>query len=151
MRFKHSRRTQRSGSTGKRRKRTQRIRGFAHGAGTRSVEAVSDVPPAAPIFSLAREKIGEKRTLGYVWRILRMQFRQALIFSCCEHTNSPYGRYSTRRLLRYTKFASSYDLISAVKTPCIQNLQGSANLPESCRGRYPHRPAGKLRIRRKLP
>ena len=54
-----------------------------------------------PIFSLAREKIGEKRTLGYVWRILRMQFRQALIFGRYEHTDSPYERDGTRCLLWY--------------------------------------------------
>ena len=31
-----------------------------------------------------------------------------LIYSCYERTNSPYGRYGTRRLLRYPKLASSY-------------------------------------------
>ena len=29
-----------------------------------------------PIFSLAREKIGEKRVLGRVWCLLRVQFRR---------------------------------------------------------------------------
>ena len=51
-------------------------------------------------------------------------------FSCCEHTDSPYRRYGTRRLLRCNKLVSSYDLISAVKTLCVQNLQSGTDLPE---------------------
>ena len=35
------------------------------------LQVVSD----GPIFSLAREKIGEKRALGYVWCILQVLFR----------------------------------------------------------------------------
>ena len=53
-----------------------------------------------------------------------------LIYSRCEHTNSPYGRLGTRRLLRYNRFVNSCDLISAAKTPCVQNLQGSTDSPE---------------------
>ena len=33
------------------------------------------VASGGPIFSLAREKMGEKRVLGRVWCILRVQFR----------------------------------------------------------------------------
>ena len=84
--------------------------------------------------------MGEKRVLGYVWCILRVQFRQALIFGCYEHTQSPYGRYGTRRLLRYNKFVDSCVRISAAKTLCVRNLRGSTDSPESCRGRCPHRP-----------
>ena len=46
-------------------------------------------------------------TFFAVWCVLRVQFRQVLIFSRCEHANSPYVRYGTRRLLRYTKIDSS--------------------------------------------
>ena len=104
-----------------------------------------------PFFSALPEKKGEKRGAGYVWCVLRVRLRWFLIFSCYEHTNSPYGRYTARRLLRYNRFVSSCDLISAVKTPCVRNLQGSTDSPEFCRGRCPHRPAGKLRICHRFP
>ena len=94
-----------------------------------------------PIFSLAREKIGKKRALGDAGCILRCNSGRNLIYGYYEHTYSLYGRYGTRRLLRYTKFASSYDSMSAVKTLCVRNLQGSTDSPKSCRGRCPHRPA----------
>ena len=149
MRFKHSRRTQRSSSTGKRRKRAQRIRGSAH-SGDSFRRGRFRRASGGHIFSLATEKIWKKRVLGRVWCLLRVRFRQALIFSRCEHTYSPYGRYGTRRLLRYTRFVNSCDSISAVKTPFVQNLQGSTDSPEFCRGRCLHRPAGELRIRRKI-
>ena len=38
-----------------------------------ALRVVSD----GPIFSLAREKIGEKRVLGRVWCVLRVRFREA--------------------------------------------------------------------------
>ena len=60
-----------------------------------------------PIFSALPEKKGRKGALGYGWCVLRVRFRQVLIFSRCEHTKSPYVRYGTRRLLRYTKIDSS--------------------------------------------
>ena len=44
--------------------------------------------------------MGRKGALVTVWCVLRVQFRQALIYSRCEHTEPPYGRYGTRRLLR---------------------------------------------------
>ena len=60
------------------------------------------------IFSaLPEKKGGEKGALGYGWFVLRVRFRQVLIFSRCEHANSPSVRYGTRRLLRYTKIDSS--------------------------------------------
>ena len=127
---------QRSVCALERRKRAQRIRGFAL-SGDSFRRGRFRRTSGGPFFSVLPEKNGEKRGAGYVWCILRVQFRRVLIFGCYEHTYSPYGRYGTRRLLRYNRFVSSCDLISAVKTPCIQNLQGSANLPESCRGRCP--------------
>ena len=57
-----------------------------------------------PIFSASPEKMGRK-ALGY--GLVRTAGR-FLIYSCYECTNSPYGRYGTRRLLRYPKLASSY-------------------------------------------
>ena len=104
-----------------------------------------------PIFSLAREKIGKKRVPGRDWCILRCDSGRNLIYRHYEHTYSPYGRYGTRRLLQYTRFVNSCDSISAVKTPFVQNLQGSTDSPEFCRGRCPHRPAGQLRICRRFP
>ncbi len=60
-----------------------------------------------PTFSALPEKMERKGALGYGWCVLRVRFRQVLIFSRCEHANSPYVRYGTRRLLRYTKIDSS--------------------------------------------
>ena len=46
-----------------------------------------------PFFSaLPEKKGGRKGALGYVWCVLRVRFRQVLIFSRCEHANSPYVR-----------------------------------------------------------
>ena len=53
-----------------------------------------------------------------------------LNFSPCEHTKSPYVRCGTRRLLWYNRFVGSCVLISAVKTLCIRNLQGSTDSPK---------------------
>ena len=111
-----------------------------------SAELIAGYASGGPIFSLAREKIGKKRVLGRVWCILRCDSGRNLIYRHYEHTYSPYGRYGTRRLLRYTRFVNSCDSISAVKTPFVQNLQGSTDSPEFRRGRCPHRPAGQLRI-----
>ena len=70
-----------------------------------------------PVFSALPEKTGEKRGAGYVWCILRVQFRRVLIFGCYEHTYSPYGRYGTRRLLRYTEFARQYRFAAVPSKP----------------------------------
>ena len=106
-----------------------------------SAELIAGYASGGPIFSLAREKIGKKRVLGRVWCILRCDSGRNLIYRHYEHTYSPYGRYGTRRLLRYIRFVNSCDSISAVKTPFVQNLQGSTDSPEFRRGRCPHRPA----------
>ena len=80
-----------------------------------------------------------------------VRFRQESDLQILRTHILPYGRYGTRRLLRYTRFVNSCDSISAVKTPFVQNLQGSTDSPEFCRGRCPHRPAGQLRICRRFP
>ena len=84
-----------------------------------------------PVFSALPEKIGEKRG---AWLRLGAccgyDSGGNLNCSLCEHTKSPYARYGTRRLLRYNRFVSSCDLISAVKTPCVRNLQGSTDSPK---------------------
>ena len=88
------------------------------------------MPPAAPSFPPCRKRRGRKGALGRVWCVLRVRFRQVLIFGYYEHTDSPYGRFGTRRLLWCTKFVNSCDSISAVKTPFVQNLQGSTVSPK---------------------
>ena len=95
-----------------------------------SAELIAGYASGGPIFSLAREKIGKKRVLGRVWCILRCDSGRNLIYRYYEHTYSPYGRYGTRRLLRYIRFVNSCDSISAVKTPFVQNLQGSTDSPK---------------------
>ena len=134
MRFKHSRRTQRSGSTGMRR-----------------------LVPAGPfptclrrpiLFRLAGKEWGEKGRWLRFGACCGCSSGKHLFYSRYEHMDSPYGRFGTRRLLWCTKFVNSCDSISAVKTPFVQNLQGSTDSPEFCRGRCPHRPNERLRIRR---
>ena len=104
-----------------------------------------------PIFSVLPEKMGEKRALGDAGCILRCDSGRNLIYRYYEHTYSPYVRFGTRRLLRYIRFVGSCVLISAVKTPCVRNLQGSTDSPRLCRGRRLCRPSGKFRIRRRFP
>ena len=89
---KHSRQPQRSGSAGKRRKRAQRIRGFAFSAGTRSVEAASDAPPAALSFPPCRKRQGRKGALGTFSASCGCNSGRNQVFRYYEHTNSPYGR-----------------------------------------------------------
>ena len=103
------------------------------------------------LFRLAGKEWGEKGRWDAFGASCGYSSGRNLIYRYYEHTYSPYGRFGTRRLLWCTKFVNSCDSISAVKTPCIRNLRGSTNLPESCRGRCLHRPAGKLRIRRRFP
>ena len=68
------------------------------------------MPPAAPSFPSCRKRRGRKGALGYVWCILRVLFRQAPIFCRYNHTYSPYGRFGTRRLLRYGQICESLPL-----------------------------------------
>ena len=129
----------------------KRIRGFAH-SGDSFRRSRFRRASGGPIFSVLPEKMGgEKGRWGTFGAYCGCGSGRNLIFSCCEHTKPPYVRYGTRRLLRYIRFVNSYDSISAVKTPFVQNLQGSTDSPEFCRGRCPHRPAGKLRFRRRYP
>ena len=75
-----------------------------------------------PIFSLAREKIGEKRALGYVWCILRLNSGEHRCFGRRSTRKSPYGCLSTRRLIRDTRFDSSCRRIFAVNRRCRPSL-----------------------------
>ena len=55
-----------------------------------------------PIFSVLPEKIGEKRDTGVRFgACCGCSSGKHLFYSRYEHTDSPYGRYGTRRLLRY--------------------------------------------------
>ena len=55
-----------------------------------------------PIFSALPEKMGEKRGAGLRFgACCGCGSGKHLFYSRYEHTDSPYGRYGTRRLLRY--------------------------------------------------
>ena len=95
------------------------------------------MPPAAPSFPPCRKRRGRKGALGYGWCVMRVRFRQVLIFSRCEHANSPSVRYGTRRLLRYTKIDSSCLCMAAVKTLCVRNLPGSNDAAHRKKARCP--------------
>ena len=84
-----------------------------------------------PVFSALPEKTGEKRGAGYVWCILRVQFRRVLIFGCYEHTYSPYGRYGTRRLLRYGQICESLPLNGCGKSALRLDLAKQYEFAES--------------------
>ena len=60
-----------------------------------------------PIFSLAREKIGEKRALGYVWCMLRLSLGEPQCFGLAFHSVVTLRVSTTRRLIRYNGFVSS--------------------------------------------
>ena len=58
--------------------------------------------PGGPIFSVLPEKIGEKRDTGVRFGACCGCDSGKHLFYCrYEHMDSPYGRYGTRRLLRY--------------------------------------------------
>ena len=125
------------------------------------------------LFRLAGKEWGEKGRWDAFGASCGYSSGRNLIYRYYEHTYSPYGRFGTRRLLWCTKFVNSCDSISAVKTPFVQNLQGSTVSPkisvkpiypaggqsrpplrDTCasklrrRGRRLCRPNEKLRIRR---
>ena len=77
---------QRSVCVLERRKRTQRISGFAHSAEARSVEAVSDVPPAAISFLSQEKRYGRKECLGAVGASCGCVLDGHRVFSRYEHT-----------------------------------------------------------------
>ena len=141
---------------GKRRKRAQRIRGFAN-SGDSFRRGRFRRASGGPIFSVLPEKIGEKRGAG-----LRLVPAAGMIqasldfFSRYEHTYSPYGRYGTRRLSWYdqvceqlplngcgksalhSKFAGQYEFAGAPTT-----LVRTASEILSCfklRGKDPRKP-----------
>ena len=59
-------------------------------AGTRSVEAGSDAPPAAPSFPSCRKRWGRKGALGCVWCFLPLDSGGALVFRRRSTRKSPY-------------------------------------------------------------
>ena len=65
------------------------------------------MPPAAPSFPPCRKRRGRKGALVTFGAYCGYDSGGNLNCSLCEHTKSPYARYGTRRLLRYTKFDSS--------------------------------------------
>ena len=61
-----------------------------------------------PIFSALPEKMGEKRGAGLRFGACCGCGSGKYLFYCrYEHMDSPYGRYGTRRLLRYNGFANN--------------------------------------------
>ena len=75
-----------------------------------------------PIFSLAREKIGEKRVLGYVWCSLPLNLGNSQCFGRRSTRDSPYGRLGMRRLIRNTRFDGGCLRIFAVNRRCRPDL-----------------------------
>ena len=65
------------------------------------------MPPAAQSFLSQEKRLGRKECLDAFGAFCGCGSGGNLIFSRCEHTKSLYGRYGTRRLLRYTEFDSS--------------------------------------------
>ena len=59
------------------------------------------------LFRLAGKEWGEKGRLGTFGASCGCDLSRHQIFGGCEHTKSPYGHETTRRLPRYTKFDSS--------------------------------------------
>ena len=59
------------------------------------------------LFRLAGKEGGEKGRWGTVGACCGCGSGKHLFYSRYEHTDSPYGRYGTRRLLRYNGFANN--------------------------------------------
>ena len=88
-----------SGSTGKRRKHAQRIRGSAH-SGDSFRRGRFRRASGGHIFSLAREKIWKKRVRGDAGCVLLLNLGEVLVFRYRSTRDLPYGRLSTCRLIR---------------------------------------------------
>ena len=65
------------------------------------------MPPAAQSFLSQEKRLGRKECLDAFGVCCGCGSGEHQVFRCYEHTKSPYGRYGTRRLLRYSKFAGS--------------------------------------------
>ena len=101
----------------------KRISGFAH-SGDSFRRSRFRRASGGPIFSVLPEKMGgEKGRWGTFGAYCGCGSGRNLIFSCCEHTNPPYVRYGTRRLLWYTDFSSSCDSISVVKSLAFETCR----------------------------
>ena len=68
----------------------------------------SAVSPTALSFLSQEKRQGRKECLDAVGACCGCSSGEPLIFSCYEHTKSPYWHKTTRRLLRYTKFVGRY-------------------------------------------
>ena len=84
-----------------------------------------------PVFSALPEKTGEKRGAGLRFgACCGCKSGRHPIRSCCEHAQSPYGRYGTHRLLRDVGVVNSCVGIAAVNQLCVRNLQDSTDSPQ---------------------
>lgn len=88
------------------------------------------MPPTALSFLSREKRQGRKACWDAFGACCGYNSGEDLNFSPCEHTKSPYMRCGTRRLLWYNRFVGSCVLISAVKTLCVRNLQGSTDSPK---------------------
>ena len=88
------------------------------------------MPPAAPSFPPCRKRRGRKGALVTVGACCGCKSGRHPIRSCCEHAQSPYGRYGTRRLLRDVGVVNSCVGIAAVNQFCVRNLQDSTGSPQ---------------------
>ena len=87
-------------------------------------------PPAAPSFPPCRKRYGRKGALITVGACCGCKSGRHPIRSCCEHAQSPYGRYGTHRLLRDVGVVNSCVGIAAVNQLCVRNLQDSTDSPQ---------------------
>ena len=85
------------------------------------------MPPAAPSFPPCRKRWGRKGALITVGACCGCKSGRHPIRSCCEHAQSLYGRYGTRRLLRDVGVVNSCVGIAAVNQLCVRNLQDSTD------------------------
>ena len=91
-------------------------------AGTRSVEAGSDAPPAAPSFPSCRKRWGEKRGAGMRLVLSASEFRQGPVFQASFHSEVTLRVSAARRLIRGAKFAASCHRTFAVNRRCRPDL-----------------------------
>ena len=111
------------------------------------------MPPAAPSFPPCRKRWGRKGALITVGACCGCKSGRHPIRSCCEHAQSPYGRYGTRRLLRDARFVSRCVKIAAMNQLCVQILQDSTDSPQAPKASRCHAPRGKGRwqLRQQMP
>ena len=97
----------------------------------RSVVVVSDAPPAAPSFPSCRKRRGRKGAIGDAGAYCGCYTARNMIYRYYKHTDSPYKRYGTRRLLRSNRTCELVPLNGCGKSALRSKVAGQYGFAET--------------------